>query len=133
MITMFGVLEHLKNPKKEIQNYSSFLKENGFLCFIVPNVKSLVVETLKDACSTFCPQHLWYFDPLSLSNLLSSENFMIESYLTLEPEVQPILKKIKGFDPYQDIGFDLTDKDITSENIYKSGKGYKICAFFKRR
>lgn len=132
MITLFGVMEHLKDPQVEIEKYAEFLEENGTIGIIVPNVDSLVVKVLKDECCTFCPQHLWYYNIKSLSALMKKAGFELLSWGTREPELQPILKKMKGLDPYLKLGFDLTDKDITENKIIDNGLGYKVCALYRR-
>jgi SAM-dependent methyltransferase len=130
MITMFGVLEHFKNPSEEMCRYKGYLKEGGILSVIVPNIDSLVCQTLGEECSTFCPQHLWYFNGITLNFFMERHGFKIKQWNTIEPEVQPVLKKLKGLPPYISLGFDLTDKDITEEQLLENGLGYKIVAQF---
>jgi len=130
MITMFGVLEHLKNPKEELERYSEYLRSGGFLSIIVPNIRALVCTVLKEECSTFCPQHLWFFNASSLTRFIEPFGYRLFQWVTIEPELQPVLKKLKGLPPYADLGFKLTDKDITEENILENGLGYKIVANF---
>lgn len=132
MITFFGVVEHLKDPLAEIKRYSEFLEEGGVIGIVVPNVDSLVVKTLGEECCTFCPQHLWYFNIQSLSALMAKAGFELLSWGTREPELQPILKKMRGLDPYLRLGFNLSDSDITEDKIIDNGLGYKIVAIYRR-
>lgn len=133
LITLFGVLEHLKDPMGELIKYEDMLDEGGYICAIVPNVSSLVVKTLKDKCSTFCHQHLWYFNVDTLVKLVSENTgFVPTSYLTIEPEVQPVLRKLNGFEPYDNIGIELTHDDINPEKVLENSLGYKIIAYFQR-
>jgi len=133
MITFFGVLEHVKKPLELIASYKEYLRKDGRIAVIVPNVDSLIVNALGTECATFCPQHLWYYNIKTLSKLMLMAGFECDKWLTVEPETQPILKKLKGFSPYTDIGIKLSDVNITDMSILMADKGYKIVAFFKRR
>lgn len=132
MVTMFGVLEHLKNPVGEVNNYKKHMTGDGYLAVIVPNVDSLVVKTLGKECCTFCPQHLWYFNIDTLDKLMKKCGLARSLYFTIEPELQPILKKLKGFKPYDNIGVTLTDTDLNERSITFSNMAYKIVAFYHR-
>ena len=132
MITMLGVLEHLKDPSAEIKKYSEFLHEDGAFAVIVPNVNSLAVQVLETACCTYCPQHLWYYNINTLGHLFYEHGFELDKWSTAESELQPILKKLRGLDPYIDLGFPLTDRDIDTTKILKNMLGYKIIATFKK-
>lgn len=132
LITMFGVLEHLKDPKDMINKCMDYLTYDGCMAFIVPNVNSLVVQLLQEKCCTFCPQHLWYFNIATLHKLVSPA-LELEAWTTRESELQPILKQLRGFpDPYVKLGFSLTDRDITEEQLLNNGLGYKIVSIFKK-
>ena len=131
LITMFGVLEHLKDPTLELMHYHPHLKKDGRMCIIVPNYDSLVRQTLREETSMFCPQHLWYFNIETLSRLMLVMGLVLDFWYTCEPETQPILTKLRGFSPYQKIDVPLTDPDITDDAIIRAHKGYKIVAFFK--
>jgi SAM-dependent methyltransferase len=132
MITMFGVLEHVKDPLGTINLYKEWLEPKGVIAIIVPNAKSLVSQVLGTECSTFCPQHLWHFDIITLQKMFEKTGMEAIHAHSFEAETQPILKKLRGLNPYMDLGFALTDKDIYEENILKAGKGYKIFAIFRR-
>ena len=131
-ITMFGVLEHLKDPHAEIEKYAKHLGEDGAFGIIVPNVDSLAVKVLGKECSTFCPQHLSYFNLTTLSKFFYSHGFVLCRHITAEDEIQPVLRKLRGLKPYLKLGIDLTDKDITHDKVIDNDLGYKICAIFKR-
>lgn len=132
LITMFGVLEHLKNPLKEVEKYSESLTDDGLFGIIVPNVDSMVVRMLQEQCCTFCPQHLWYYKIETLEKLMEKASLKLGFYFTLESEIQPILRKLRGFDPYYNCPIELTDRDITDRAIIHNNLGYKIVAFFKK-
>lgn len=130
VITMFGVLEHFKYPIAEIRKYAKLLSPTGKLITITPNVNSLIVKLLGNGCATFCPQHLWYYNATSLSNLAAKASLCLEHTYTIESELQPILRHLRGFKAYSNIGIQLTDKDITEQSIIENNLGYKLVCFF---
>jgi hypothetical protein len=82
-------------------------------------------------CSTFCPQHLWHFNIDSLRYLFEKHGFRLVTWSTVEAELQPILREIKGIPPYTKM-FDLKDDEITERKILEGNLGYKIQAIFMR-
>jgi len=131
MITMFGVLEHLKNPIEELERYKKHLSDRGVLCIIVPNVESLVVKTLQNKCSTFCPQHLWFFSFTTLSCLMDRVGLEYGFATTVEPETQPILQAMNGIEPY-DKNRKISYPKELDDGLIMNHKGYKIIAFFSK-
>lgn len=132
-ISLWGVLEHLKDPLNAIKQLSQNLTAEGRLVICVPNVNSLLVRTLWPQAFTFCPQHLWYFSAASLSIMLQLCGFKTEHMYTIETESIPVLKHMYGFDPYQPMPawanrmylkqdwLDLMDRKIINDD-----DGYKI-------
>lgn len=76
VVTMINVLEHLRKPESVLRNISgNLLVEGGVLLIQVPNdfniIQKIAVEKNKNDNWWFCPpQHLSYFSPNSLENLL---------------------------------------------------------------
>ena len=100
VISLWGVLEHVKDPRSLIKGAKQKLKDFGTIIICVPNCESTVVKTLWEKCFTFCPQHLWYFSFDSLERLLSQENLDITHVEFIEYEIDPIVKNSLGLDPY---------------------------------
>ena len=100
-ISMWGVLEHVKNPDESIELCARALKKNGFLVVCVPNEQSTAVKELKEKCFTFCPQHLWYFSFNTLKPLLSRHGLEVERHFSVEPEAMPVLRNRLGLEPYE--------------------------------
>lgn len=134
IVTAFGVLEHYKDPIYMLQSLATCIRENGSLIIIVPNVDSLVVKYLRTKCSTFCPQHLWYFNKSSLNKLVKGAIGYdpVENW-TIEPESQVIARYVSGLDPYEDLGgYNLKDPRYDPEMIISFNLGYKLCAVYKK-
>ena len=138
LISLWGVFEHVKDPIELAKRCYSALNPGGYLLICVPNLDSFVVHTLWEKCSTFCPQHLWYFNEQTLTRALNRANFEPELTYTIEPEALPIAKYKLGFEPYRkDITGVFLDKVAElAETIQELGEhtnnGYKIVGVFKR-
>lgn len=79
-ITMFHVLEHLKNPKVELLQLTRKLKKNGELIIEVPNCDDALLSLYKNrafADFTHWSCHLFMYNQKTLKMLLSSLNLKI--------------------------------------------------------
>lgn len=131
VITVFGVLEHLKDPLWLMRKLKKHIKK--YLIAIVPNVDSAVVrQTWKD-CFTFCPQHLHYFGLNSIYDLFRLAGYKEKAYWTIEPELLPILKASHGVGPYDEVPDWFMDSiystelhKMSEEALLKANQGYKI-------
>jgi len=81
VISLWGVLEHLKSPKKVLKEIAE--KKPCYIISCVPNMDALVVEHLWEYCSTFVPQHLWYFNLKTLKDLYASINYEVSYFYTV--------------------------------------------------
>lgn len=135
-ISLWGVLEHVKDPIGLLKKIKLRLAGPKILIICVPNVESEVVERLWSECFTFCPQHLWYFSKSTLERMLHLSGFVMDSSFTIEPENLPIQKKKIGVSPYEALPEWAHDKflsqsvleSVESRVLYHS-KGYKIIAW----
>lgn len=78
-VFLFDVLEHLLYPDKAIENISGYLKENGRLLVGVPNYATLFDDD-SILVNQFNQEHINYFSPISLNNLLKSKDFYSGNY-----------------------------------------------------
>lgn len=134
-VSLWGVLEHVKMPVWTLRQVAKKLNPQGLVIVCVPNVESLVVRTLWSKCSTFCPQHLWYFSQDTLKLSFEAAGLQMLAVHTIEPESYPITKALNGFSPYEDIPEwaqikYLDDGYIKSYNemLIKKDLGYKMIA-----
>lgn len=86
LITMFHVIEHLKDPKSVIGMLNDLLMPGGFLIIETPNIDSLDVKLFKKSFwgGYHFPRHWHLFSPSSFYNLVKDMNFNIKeiSYQT---------------------------------------------------
>jgi 2-polyprenyl-3-methyl-5-hydroxy-6-metoxy-1,4-benzoquinol methylase len=134
-ITLWGVLEHVKNPFLTLRQVKKKLTGPGLIIVCVPNVESLVVRTLWSKCSTFCPQHLWYFSRKTLELAFETSGLKMLAVHTIEPESYPITKALNGFSPYEEVpdwaAVEYLDDGYIknyNEMIIRKDLGYKMIA-----
>ena len=76
IITSFEVIEHINNPQEELKNYDLILRNGGLFYCTTPNFNSLSRKILKEKWNVISyPEHLSYYSPRSLKNLLLNNNF----------------------------------------------------------
>lgn len=132
--TLWGVLEHVKDPVGALKNIKKKLVGQKIILVCVPNVRSMVVKTLREKCFTFCPQHLWYFDIYSLKHIFAQAGFSLDLHYTIERETEPILNYWNLLEPYQKMKpewFKNHTVDEGNANLLTTGAGYKIVAYGK--
>jgi SAM-dependent methyltransferase len=78
LVTLLEVIEHLENPRKEIQLVKKYLKAKGMVFLVTPNIKSLSAHILGRKWWSFRQMHFQYFSPSSLDNLMSRAGFRLE-------------------------------------------------------
>lgn len=108
VIAMYGILEHLKNPKEILELSSKLLKKDGLLTLLVPNLEGFDVRILQEKASIFTGRnHLQYFSIKTLGKMLEMAGFKIAKYKTSVSCIDPVLNYINGKEPY------TTDTDIS--------------------
>jgi len=82
IIVSFETLEHLFSPKDFLIGCRSVLSEGGLLIITCPNVKGFDIQMLGELSDTVNYQHLNYFHPDSLSDLMETCDFRVIEVLT---------------------------------------------------
>ncbi|MBF0300715.1 MAG: class I SAM-dependent methyltransferase [Oligoflexia bacterium] len=78
LVTMFDVIEHLSNPISAIKNIYDQLTEGGILVIKTPDISGLQSKIFYKFWYHYKPnEHLFYFSPVSITNLLLKANFEI--------------------------------------------------------
>ncbi len=95
IITMYDVIEHLKEPKKTLEILKDKLKKKGIIVIYTPNKNSLAFDYLKEKsnlCTT--PFHLTYFTINSVKKMVN-KNFKIIFSKTFGLDIIDILTFIR--------------------------------------
>lgn len=83
VIISIEVLEHINYPVKEIFNFHKILRKKGALYITTPNFQSLSRLILKDKWNIIVyPEHLCYYTPDVICNLLTNIGFKMISLQT---------------------------------------------------
>ena len=77
IIMFYHVIEHLKDPQKELNKLYDILKPNGILIIGTPNVLSIAAKIFKGNFRLFGPGHMCLFTPQSLYDILESNGFEV--------------------------------------------------------
>lgn len=108
VVTAFEVIEHLFDPRAFIRHCAELLPAGGLLVLTCPNVKSYEIEMLGPKSSSVDHEHLNYFHPDSLTNLVESEGFTVVELTTPGKLDIDIIRKA-GIEP------DLTQEDLIQQ------------------
>jgi len=77
------VLEHINNPLPELSNINSLLRSGGLLYLTTPNFNCYLRYKYKDAYNIIeYPEHLSYYTPTTLNNVLLKTGFKRTKLLT---------------------------------------------------
>jgi SAM-dependent methyltransferase len=102
-VTVLSVLEHVNRPRAFLREVSRLLKPGGAAYFIVPNVDSLACRVLHEQAATFDGRnHLVYFSPRTLSDVLAREGFEVVRTRTRVASLDPVLEWLTYGEPYSD-------------------------------
>lgn len=100
VVTMWHVLEHVYDLRKDLQQISNLLKEDGTLIVAVPNRTSFDAKHYKEFWAAYdLPIHLYHFSPLDIKNLMEHYNLEVESVLPMKFDsyyVSMLSEKYKG-------------------------------------
>jgi 2-polyprenyl-3-methyl-5-hydroxy-6-metoxy-1,4-benzoquinol methylase len=76
VVVAFEVIEHIFSPKEFIQHIDRILKPGGIIFLSCPNLHGFDVTLLGLKSSAFQHEHLNYFTPSSITQLLNDSNFV---------------------------------------------------------
>ncbi len=97
VITLWDLIEHLRNPLKSLQKINRIMKPGGLLAMWTPNVKNSII--LKEKWTGYkILQHFYFFSEDSLKNMLKKTGFKIVFLKT--NKARKGLFELKGFNPY---------------------------------
>ncbi len=97
VVTMIEVIEHLKSPRKAIENIHKSLKKDGLLLIQTANMDGRQATKAGSDYHYFLPGHLHYFSKKTLFKLLDSCGFSeMKIFYPCEFGLLPKLKKSAG-------------------------------------
>jgi SAM-dependent methyltransferase len=103
VVTVLSVLEHVNEPRAFLREVRRLLKPGGATYLIVPNVDSLATRVLHEQAATFDGRnHLLYFSPRTLRDLLEREGFEVLETRTRVSSLDPVLEWLTYNEPYSD-------------------------------
>lgn len=100
-VTVLSVLEHVNRPREFLRHVSRLIVPGGATYLIVPNVDSLATRVLHERAATFDGRnHLLYFSPRTLRELLAGEGFEVVAMRTRVSSLDPVLEWLTYRQPY---------------------------------
>ncbi|MDX6423452.1 MAG: hypothetical protein QOI67_923 [Gaiellaceae bacterium] len=101
VVSVLSVLEHVNRPREFMGHVARLLKPGGATYLIVPNVASLATRVLHERAATFDGRnHLLYFSPTTLRDLLAREGFEVVALRTRVASLDPVLEWLTYNEPY---------------------------------
>jgi len=81
LITLWDTIEHLPDPRYTFEILHRMLKEDGVVALTTGNVESLVARICGKRWHLYSfPEHLWFFSPRTLRDLLEKTGFRIVEF-----------------------------------------------------
>lgn len=77
VIMFYHVIEHLENPKKELNILNNMLSKNGVLIVGTPNIGSIAAKIFQGNFRLYGSGHLCLFNPKSLNQILVETGFQV--------------------------------------------------------
>lgn len=77
VVTMWGVIEHLSDPRRELAAISKILNRNGTIFIYTGDRKALVPRLLRKSWWWYQGMHIQYFSKSGLESLLESLGFEV--------------------------------------------------------
>jgi len=90
LITLWQVLEHLREPMKTLTTITHLLKKGGILAISTPNIDSLQAEVGKGQWFHLDPpRHLYLYSPRTLEQMMRSFGFRLQKLHHFSLEQNP--------------------------------------------
>jgi len=77
VVTLWDVIEHLTDPKGEMQRVNRLLKPGGIICIHTIDIGSLMPRILGPHWPWLMEMHLYYFSRRTLAQLLEENGFQV--------------------------------------------------------
>jgi len=83
VVTSFHVIEHVDSPKRFVAAMAERTKPGGLIVLETPNIRSFPFQLAKAKWRQFIPEHYFFFDPSTMTRLLSDNGFKVEKIVTI--------------------------------------------------
>lgn len=121
IITMFGVMEHLVDPRRDISFVQNMLDSDGIFMAITPNAQSLVGMLLHEKARFYTPRnHPLIFCMNSIQYLLENTGFEILHLDTVLTGYDSIVNFLQYREPFSDIDTSFLPQSIRQLVLNKS-------------
>ena len=100
VITMWHVLEHVYDLKRDLKKITEVVKDNGVIIVAVPNMNSYDAKYYKEFWAAYdLPIHLYHFVPADIKKLFDGFGFRVDRILPMKFDsfyVSMLSEKYKG-------------------------------------
>ena len=129
VITMWDVIEHIKDGNKSMKQMRKRLNKNGLIFFQTPNVNSLAARVMQKKCNVFDGiEHVNLYDFDTMKMLARKNNFKILKFDSVISEIPVISNYLDFQDPY--FGNSKYKSNvlgtINEKTLHKKLLGYKM-------
>ena len=134
VITLWDVLEHIREPVGYIESLLSIVKPGGCIFVQVPSSDSLAARIMRGACNMFDGvEHLTLFSKRSLNLAFAKAGFELVRFQTVISEVHAIRNFLSyAQDPYlSNVDHPILESFLDPYTIESLGLGYKIQAIYR--
>ena len=127
VVTLQDVIEHFKDPAREVNEIYRILEPGGIVFIVTPDVDGIWSQLLKKMWYHYKPgEHIMYFSQNTLKRILSNHRFKnIETRKTYHVmSVEYILNRLKYYSPFVfGILLKLTKNNIIGKTSFKVYSG----------
>ena len=117
IITLFGVIEHVKAPVNIMKKCKRLLKDNGYILLFTPNFESVAVNLKKQNANMVYPgQHLHHFTKRSMEKVCELIQMKLFSFCTKGLDVGDILSYYR-YKEKEEVASFLSDKSSLLQSI----------------
>jgi len=133
IITMWDVIEHIKDPHKLLKDIRKNLKIGGLFFFQTPNVNSLAARILKEKCNLFDGiEHVNLFNENNIYTIAKKNKFKLLSVESIISEIPIISNYLNNDHPYLGSSKEKKILGILDDKIlHKKYLGYKLQVVLK--
>lgn len=133
VITLWFVLEHIKDPRRLLKDIAGLLLKDGLLLIGVPNLDALVNRLYGEESQTFAGHsHINFFNRDFLDGLVSEYGFTLIATETQITQLNNIKKFLTHMGVSQNSGVKRILRDLTPKYLHTHMLGSNLIAVFKK-